>query len=307
MWADAGLLLLGAICAGIGGELFVRGAVRTAAWLHVRPGLIGATVAAFATSAPELMVGVTAALEGAPAIALGNALGANVVNLTLALGLSLLVGPSVLSQGGVMRDLPAALAVPALTGLALLDGKIGRFDATVLLVVFATWLALSIRQEREAPEAEMPFSRRERLLTVGLVAAGLAMLVLAGDAFVAGALGLSDRFGWDRFVVGATLVAVGTTVPELATSVIAKLRGQDEIGLGTLLGSCVFNGSFIVPVTAMIRPISAGLAEVGVALAFGLAAVLAALPYRARTLGRRRAFLLLGVYVAYLVALLAIG
>jgi cation:H+ antiporter len=306
MWASAGLLLLGAVCAGIGGELFVRGAVRAAAWLRVKPGLIGATVAAFATSAPELMVGVTAALEGAPSLALGNALGANVVNLTLALGLSLLVAPSVLSQGGARRDLPAALAVPAFTGFALLDGKIGRVDAIVLLLVFAIWLALSIRQEREAPEAEMPVGPGGRLATVGLVLAGLATLVLAGDAFVTGALRLSDHFGWDRFVVGATLVAIGTTIPELATSVIAKLRGQDEIGLGTLLGSCVFNGSFIVPVTAMIHPISAGLAEVGVALAFGLAAVVAALPYGARTLGRRRGALLLGIYVANLTALLAI-
>ena len=123
MLADFGLLAAGALCAGVGGELFVRGAVRIAAWLRIRPGLIGATVAAFATSAPELAVALTAAVEGAPAVALGNALGANVVNLGLALGLSLLIGPSQLSQGGVARDLPAAFAIPALT--ALLLGLVG--------------------------------------------------------------------------------------------------------------------------------------------------------------------------------------
>ncbi len=305
MWLDLGLLALGAACAGLGGEIFVRGAVRAAAWMRIRPGLIGATVAAFATSGPELAVAVTSAMEGAPAIALGNALGANVLNMGLALGISLLIGPSTVSQGGVMRDLPVAVAVPVLTALFLLDGRIGRIDALLLAAVFCAWLALSIRQEREAPEAAMPFSVRERALTVGLLVVGVLLLLGAGDAFVAGAVGLADRFGWDRFVVGATLVALGTTIPELATSVIAKLRGHDEIGLGTLLGSCIFNGSFIVPVAALVQPIAAGLAEVGVALAFGVVTVVAAVPYTGRRLGRRRGLALVALYAVYVVVLLA--
>ncbi|HSD44469.1 MAG: sodium:calcium antiporter [Bacteroidota bacterium] len=303
MLLDIGWLLAGALCAGLGGDLFVRGAVRTATWLRIRPGLIGATVAAFATSAPELAVSITAALEGAPPIALGNALGANVVNLGLALGLSLLVGPSQLSQGGVARDLPAAFAVPALTALFLIDGRLGRIDAGLLLAVFGAWLVLSIRQERETPEARVPFSRRERAETAGLVAAGVALLLVAGEAFVTGAVGLADRFGWDRFVVGATLVAVGTTIPELATSVVAKLRGHDEIGLGTLLGSCLFNGAFIVPAAALITPPIVAFGEVAVALGTGVLLVLAALPYRSATLGRARGVLMLALYIAYIVAL----
>jgi cation:H+ antiporter len=300
---DAALMLAGALCAGFGGELFVRGAVRTATWLRIRPGLIGATVAAFATSAPELAVAITAALEGAPAIALGNALGANVVNLGLVLGLSLLVGPSQLSQGGVSRDLPAAFAVPALTILLLVDGRLGRFDAILLLAVFGAWLALSIRQERETPEARVPFSRRERAETAGLVAAGVVLLLVAGEAFVTGAVGLADRFGWDRFIVGATLVAIGTTIPELATSIVAKLRGHDEIGLGTLLGSCLFNGAFIVPAAALITPPAVAFGEVAIALGTGIVLVLTALPYRSATLGRARSMLMLAIYAAYVAAL----
>lgn len=306
MLADAGLLLAGAVFAGLGGELFVRGAVRAATWLRVRPGLIGATVAAFATSAPELAVALTAALEGAPAIALGNALGANVVNLGLALGLSLLLGPSKLSQGGVFRDLPAAFAVPVLTAMFLLNGRLGRLEATILLSVFVAWLVISIRQERETPEAVVPFSRRERAATVALLVAGVALLLVAGEAFVAGAVGLADRFGWDRFVVGATLVALGTTIPELATSVIAKLRGHDEIGLGTLLGSCIFNGAFIVPAAALITPPTASFGEVVIALGAGVALVIVALPIGERTLGRGRGALLLVIYAAY-VAVLALA
>jgi cation:H+ antiporter len=301
--ADAGLLLAGALCAGFGGELFVRGAVRAATWLQIRPGLIGATVAAFATSAPELSVALNAALDGAPAIAIGNALGANAVNLGLALGLSLLIGPSALSQGGVARDLPAALALPVLTALFLIDGRLARPEAAVLLAVFGAWLVFSIRQERETPEARVPFSRRARAATVGLLVAGVALLLVAGEAFVAGAVGLADRFGWDRFVVGATLVALGTTIPELATSVIAKLRGHDEIGLGTLLGSCIFNGAFIVPIAALITPPAVAFGEVAITLGAGVALVVAALPIRERTLGRRRGALLLAVYAGYVVAL----
>jgi cation:H+ antiporter len=305
MLAEVGWLLAGAICAGLGGELFVRGAVRAATWLRIRPGLIGATVAAFATSGPELAVGINAALDGAPAIALGNALGANAVNLGLALGLSLLIGPSELSQGGVRRDLPAALAAPVLTGVFLVDGRLARPEAAILAAIFVAWLVLSIRQERETPEARVPFSRRERAETSGLLLAGVALLLLSGEAFVTGAVGLADRFGWDRFIVGATLVALGTTIPELATSVIAKLRGHDEIGLGTLLGSCIFNGAFILPAAALITPPVVGFGEVAIALGAGVALVIAALPFGRRTLDRRRGILLIAVYAAYVAALAA--
>jgi cation:H+ antiporter len=301
--ADLGLIAAGALCAGLGGEIFVRGAVRAAAWLRVRPGLIGATVAAFATSAPELVVAVTAALEDAPAIALGNALGANVVNLGLALGLSLLIGPSTVSQGGVTRDLPAAFAIPLLTALFVADGELGRLEAAAMLAVFAGWLVLSVRQERETPQAAVPLPRRERARAVALVAAGVALLLVSGETFVRGAVGLADRFGWDPFLVGATLVALGTTIPELATSVIAKLRGHDEIGLGTLLGSCIFNGGFIVPVAALITPPTVAFADVAVALGAGVALVIAARPYRSAVLGRLRGVLLLALYGAYLAAL----
>lgn len=303
MLADLGLVAVGALCAGLGGDLFVRGAVRAAAWLRVRPGLIGATVAAFATSAPELVVAVTAALEDAPAIALGNALGANIVNLGLALGLSLLIGPSKVSQGGVTRDLPAAFAIPLLTAVFVADGTLGRLEAAAMVAVFAGWLVLSVRQERETPEAEVPLPRSERARAVALVVAGVVLLLVSGDTFVRGAVGLADRFGWDRFLVGATLVALGTTIPELATSVVAKLRGHDEIGLGTLLGSCIFNGGFIVPVAALIAPPAIGFADVAVALGAGVVLVIAARPYRGAVLGRRRGVLLLALYAAFIAAL----
>jgi cation:H+ antiporter len=304
VWADLGLLLVGAVCAGTGGEAFVRGAVRAAALLHVKPGLIGFTLAAFATSAPELMVAVASALAGAPAIALGNALGANALDLGLALGVSLLIGPSVLGQGNVNRDLSAALAIPVLTAIFLANGTLGRIEATVLLAIFLGWLVLVVMQERDQPGLAAPAPPVELARAGGLLVLGLVLLVAAGEAFVAGALGLGRTMGWDLFIVGATLVAFGTTLPELATSVVAKLRGEDEVGIGTILGSCIFNGGFIVPVAAFIAPPQVAFREIAVTLAAGVALVLAAMPYYRRPLGRRRGLLLLGLYAAYVALLL---
>ena len=172
-----------------------------------------------------------------------------------------------------------------------------------MFAVFAGWLVLSVRQERETPEAEVPLPRSERARAVALVVAGVVLLLVSGETFVRGAVGLADRFGWDRFLVGATLVALGTTIPELATSVVAKLRGHDEIGLGTLLGSCIFNGGFIVPVAALITPPTVGFADVAVALGAGVVLVIAARPYRGAVLGRRRGVLLLALYAAFIAAL----
>jgi cation:H+ antiporter len=304
MWGDAGLLAVGAACAGLGGEAFVRGAVRAAAIVGVRPGLIGLTLAAFATSAPELVVGVTAAVEGAPAVALGNVLGANAVNLGIALGVSLLLGPGGLGEGNLNRDVAATLVAALLLGAFMLDGRLTRIEAFLLFAVFAAWLFLVVREERAQRAIIVPMPRSEAGAAAAYLAGGLALLVVSGETFVAGAKGLAMHLGWDLFIVGATLVAVGTTLPELATSVIAKLRGQDEIGLGTIFGSCIFNTALIVPVTAWIQPPAVPFRDVAVAAAAGAVLVLAALPVRGSRPGRARGLLLLALYAAYVAALL---
>jgi cation:H+ antiporter len=301
MLADLAWLALGVLIAWAGGELFVRGSAALAAACAVPAGLIGSTVAAFATSSPELSVSVNAALEGAPQIALGDALGSNVVNIGLVLGLTLLIGPSHVTRTGVRADLPAVLAVPLLIGLLIQDGEIGRLDAALLLAGFCGWLAFSIRdvqRDTVAGRARPPVAR-----AIGPLVVGLVLLVGAGYAIVTGAKGLAAQFGWDPFIVGATLVAVGTSTPELATSLVAKLRGHADIGLGTILGSNVFNGAAIVPVAALIAPIRIAPAEVAVALGAGVLLVLAALPYRGASLGRARGVLMLALYAGYVVVL----
>jgi cation:H+ antiporter len=305
---DSFILLIGLACAGVGGELFVRGAVGIATGLHIPPGIVGATVAAFATSSPELSVAIGSALQDESALALGDALGSNVVNIGLVLGAALLVGSMSVGAGTLRRDLGAAIALPVVTVVLVVDGSIGRSDASVLLALFLGWLGWVVVDVRRA-RSVVPAVLGERTLraAVPVTLAGLVLLVAAGRLIVEGASGVGRELGLDDFVIGVVLVAIGTSAPELATAVIARARGHHEIGLGTILGSNVFNGGLIVPVAAFIAPITVAWNEVAVSLAFGIALVVAVVPGSGRVLGRRRGGLLIAGYACSVSALLLIG
>lgn len=301
---DVLLLILGVLCAGVGGELFVRGSVGIARWARVSPGIVGATVAAFATSSPELSVSVSSALSGRPEIALGDSLGSNVVNLALILGLALIISGIRTSQGSIRRDFPVAVLAPVLTGLLFLDGVLSRLDGAILLSVFLAWLVVTIVEVRRQRRTSTDILDEHRhWLAVFSCVGGMVFLVTAGYLIVSGARGIAAAFGIDEFIVGATLVAVGTSTPELATTIVAKLRGHDDVGLGTIIGSNVFNNLFIVAVAAMIHPISVAWHEVALALGFGLVALALSYPPRHGFIGRERGLLLLTLYVAYNVVL----
>lgn len=297
----------GLVCAFVGGELFVRAAVGIAAWARVPAGVIGATVAAFATSTPEVSVAVSSALEERPEIALGDALGSNVVNVALVLGLALLIGPILSPRESTRRDVPFAVLLPLVTIVLALDGTVTRLDGGILIAVFATWLVLTTRGAiRERSAAVEVLAERSHGRSVVEMLVGLVFLVAAGRLIVYGAKGVGVELGLDAFVVGATFVAVGTSTPELATTLIARFRGHSEIGLGTIVGSNIYNGGFIVALAALIHPIEFDFRDVGAAIAFGLAVV--ALLLNARGLLRPRLGLaFLGVYVAYVVVLVTSG
>lgn len=302
--SDYVALALGVVCAGIGGELFVRGVVGLARWARVSPGIFAATVAAFATSSPELSVSINAALAGTPQIALGDALGSNVVNVALILGAALVIAGFRSSRGSVQRDFPVALVVPILTFVLLIDGVLSRWDAALMLWIFVAWLAAAVldaRRERSSAAVDLGGVREWPVILTCIV--GLAFLVGAGNLIVAGAQGIAIDLGMDEFIIGASIVAVGTSTPELATTIVAKLRGHDAVGLGTILGSNIFNGLFIVAVAAVIHPITVAWHEVVVALVFGLVALAFTYPSRTGLIGRCRGVLLLVLYAAYLIAI----
>jgi len=299
------LIILGVAAAGAGGELFVRGSVALAMRMRIAPGIVGATVVAFATSSPELSVGVNSALEGAPEISLGDALGSNVVNVALILGLALALAGATPRRADLNRDLPVALIAPLITlGLAS-DGTIGRADGLILMGCFTAWLAVTVRQaarERDATAGMLGETDRQRITRDAVV--GLALLILAGRLIVLAAQDIGQALGWDTFTVGAVMVAVGTSTPELATTITARLRGHDEVSVGTVLGSNIFNGLLIVGVAAAITPIHVAAPELRLALGAGVLSLLLVLPGRSDRLGRGRGIALLVLYSLYLIALL---
>ncbi len=293
-------LLIGLVCAGVGGELFVRGLVRLAKWARISAAIIGTTIAAFATSSPEVSVAIGAAISGKPEISLGDALGSNVVNVALILAIALCISAIQSPRASVMRDFPWAMGVPVGVGLLGFDGRLSRMDGIILLALFATWLIFVVRQAHH--ERSNIVQDRAGLhagwITVWLVI-GMGCLVGSGHFIVVGARGIAAAFGIPEFIIGATVVAVGTSMPELATAVVSKVRGHDDIGLGTLLGSNIFNGLFVVGLAATICPIAVNRAAVGATLAFGALTTLIPFPNRSGFIGRSRGLVLLVVYAAY--------
>jgi cation:H+ antiporter len=299
------IIVVGIVCAGIGGELFVRGSVGLAHWMRIPAGIIGATVAAFATSSPELAVAISAGLAGEPQIALGDSLGSNVVNVALILGTALAISSIQAPRSSLKRDFPVALLVPVVTAVMFVDGVLSRLDGALLLLAFATWLSTTIVEARRQRSATAQvLAAVNRWSTIGACLVGLVLLIAAGKLIVTGAESIAAAYGVSQFVIGATVVAVGTSVPELATTVIAKLKGHDEVGLGTVLGSNIFNGLFIVGLVALIHPIEVSLQTVLVALTVGLIALICSFPPSSGLIERRRGYLLVALYCIYVATVL---
>lgn len=295
------ILLGGIICASIGGELFVRGIVGVARWARISAGIIGATFAAFATSSPELSVSITSSMAGAPQIALGDALGSNVVNIGLILGIALFFGPLHATRDTLKRDFPLAMLVPVLLGILSYDGVLSRIDGLILIGLFITWLVvmvLEVRKQRSATADVLGEPQHGRAIVESVI--GLIFLIASGGLIVSGAKGIATSYGIDPYIVGATLVAIGTSAPELAITIISRIRGHDEVGLGTILGSNIFNGLFIVAVAAIIMPIHVTWQEVSVGLAIGFLTTVFTFPAHGNLVEKRRGVILVALYLVYL-------
>lgn len=298
---DALYLIPGVLAAALGGEFFVRGTVGGATRARIAPGIIAATVAAFATSSPELSVAINSATAGSPEIALGDVLGSNVANVGFVLAIAILFGGLTARREDMRRDVPVALGAPVVIFALGRDGVIDRADAVVLLALFASWLTWAVVQasrERSARAADPEARSMTQVLRDGAV--GLGLLILAGRLIVWAAADFGRLLGWDTFTVGAVLVAVATSAPELATVVAARVRGHDDVSVGTVLGSNIFNGLLIIGVAAAIHPIMVPRAESTVAIGFGLLTILMLFPGRSGRLPASRGILLLATFAAYL-------
>lgn len=260
---DLALTLGGLVLLLLGGEALVRGSVALARRLGISELVIGLTLVGAMTSAPELMVSVSAALEGAPDMALGNVVGSNIANLSLILAAGAMVRSleaprAMLLHDGVINVVAAALVA----GLAV-HGTVGRWSGAGLLVVLVWYLWRAYRLERprhrasihekEAREMEKPALALP--VAVGASLGGLAALVVGAAILVQGGTGLARAFGVSEAVIGLSLLAVGTSLPELATSVIAAWRGHTQVAVGNVYGSCIFNSLAIVGLAAQVAPL----------------------------------------------------
>lgn len=249
------LFVIGLLGLFFGGEFLVRGASSIARRFGISPLVIGLTIVGFGTSAPELLVSVNAALAGQPAIAIGNVLGSNIANILLILGVSALIAPLIIPARRLARDLAFMLLATGAIWVMLLDGMVSRFEGGLLLMGLAAFLYMaftsgSVEQEDDPLETSVA---KAALMTVG----GLVILVIGAHFLVESASTIARTFGISEAVIGLTIVAVGTSLPELATSVIAAYRRQTEIAVGNIVGSNIFNIFGILGVTAIIAPIPA--------------------------------------------------
>lgn len=338
MVALVALLVLGVVLLVAGGELLVRGGGGLARAAGMSPLVVGLTVVAAATSAPELAVTLGAALEGSPGLAVGNVVGSNIANVLLILGLSALVLPLLVGRQLLRVDLPVLLAVSALAWVLALDGDVGRLDGALLLVLLVAYVARSVVVSRRAdaaagvprsdggvavdggvvharPEgtsaprahgdlhARAAAPRSRVLRDALLVVAGVALLVGGAQALVGAASTIAADLGVSDLVVGLTVVAVGTSLPELATSVVAVLRGERDMAIGNVVGSGVFNLGAVLGLTALVSPGGVPVEEsaraVDLPVMVGTAAVLLLLGALAADVSRLDGALLLLGYAAY--------
>jgi cation:H+ antiporter len=295
------LFVVGLAALFFGGEYLVKGASGVARHFRLSPMVIGLTVVGFGTSAPELLVSLQAALEDQPAIAIGNVVGSNIANILLILGISAAIAPLLIPVQKLWRDFAFMLGATALLWWMLLDGVVSLTDGLLLLVGLLVFLAtafLTGQAEPENPDEVLPAQWTSWAYTLG----GLVILVIGARLLVDSSVTIARTFGIPEAIIGLTIVAVGTSLPELATSVIAALRKQTEIAVGNIVGSNIFNIFGILGLTAVISPIpaEARFAAIDMPWAMGVAVALVVLSILLKGLPRIGGAALLAGYGAYI-------
>lgn len=313
------MLIAGLALLVVGAEALVRGASKIAAAVGISPLVIGLTVVAFGTSAPELAVGAQAALSGNGDIALGNVIGSNIFNILVIIGLSAIIVPLVVHQQLVRWDVPLVIALSVLVLILGLDGKLGRIEGALLFLGLIAFVGYEIwHGRRESEEVQQEYAQEygngrgkslaQWALNGALLVAGLAMLIVGANWLVDSSTAIARSLGVSELVIGLTIVAAGTSAPEMATSAMAALRGERDIAVGNAIGSNVFNILGVLGLTAALAP--NGIAVPESALRFDIpvmiAVAVAALPifFTGYTIARWEGALFLTLYGGYVLFLL---
>ena len=312
----AGLALLVA-----GAEVLVRGAAKLAAQFGIPPLIIGLTVVAFGTSAPETAVSVQAALNGSGDLAIGNVVGSNIANVLFILGLTALIAPLLVSRQLIRLDVPIMIGASLLTYALAYDGSLSRLDGAILfagIVAYTGFLIISSRREKKAEggdEFEDEYGLNEPAkpyawaINLGLIIAGLVLLVSGSNGLVEGAVQLARALGMSELVIGLTVVAVGTSLPELATSVMAAIKGERDIAVGNIVGSNIFNLLCVLGLASLVSPNAIPVATNALAFDFPvmIAVAVACLPifFNGYSIKRWEGAVFLAYYAIYTTYLVA--
>lgn len=269
MFTDILLLLIGIAILCVGADWLVRGASRIALGLNVRPVIVGVTIVALGTSAPELAVCLKAAIEGSGVLATGNIVGSNIANICLILGAAAVIKPMQIDRKLLTVDIPFLVIVSVVFWVLSCDGEFARLDGGILLTLLVGYYAYLVRstlndrrtavltaQQSKAESDEVKKSSGGVLFSVGMIVLGLAGLVYGADLLVASAVAIARALGISKLFIAITMVAVGTSLPELATAVVAAIRGESDICYGNVIGSNIMNILLIIGVTALILPLS---------------------------------------------------
>ncbi len=301
-----------------GGEWLVKGASRLAASFGISALVIGLTVVSFGTSAPELFVSLQAALQGQSDIAVGNVVGSNIANIGLILGVCGVITALPVHISLIRREIPIMIGASLLLYLMARDSQIGTADGLLLfagIIAFTAAMVIISHRQRISAQEEAQIEALEgvtgsinRLLEFGRLALGLAVLLVGSNLTVGGAVGIARALGISELVIGITLVAVGTSLPELATTIIAAIKREPDIAVGNIVGSNIFNILSILGLTALARPIPVAERVIQWDLLVMIAFALLLLPFALnRALGRREALLLLLIYTAFILFTFASG
>ena len=308
MFMTVALFLCGLSILVIGAESLVRGSSALALRLGITPLVIGLTVVAFGTSSPELAVSIESALSGSSSIAVGNVIGSNIANIGLILGLTAMVRPMKVQKCLLREQMPLMILISIFLWVLALDKTISFFNGVVLVLCLFGYLIYSYRRsntddETEIEEvlpAEASQLKDKTWVCILLIAAGLAGLVGGGMMLVDSAVELARIFNIDEAIIGLTIVALGTSMPELATSIVAALRGESDIAIGNIVGSNVFNILAILGIASIITPLSAAsFSNLDFVVMIAFAAILLPMAWTSRKLDRVEGSILLAGYIGY--------
>ncbi len=303
----------GSIGLFIGAEGLVRGASSLAIRLGISPLVVGLTVVAFATSSPELVVSIKAAIEGNPGIVMGNVVGSNICNIALILGVAAMISPMSVKSQVIKREIPIMIIVSVILLLILLDDTITRVEGVFLVIGIITYIILGYKYSIKEKDNEEVIKEFEEIIpkspykvwqSLVLMLVGLGLLVFGSNLFVDGAVAIAEKFGVSQAVIGLTIVALGTSLPELTTSIVASFKNENDIAIGNAVGSNVFNILSILGISSLISPISkSGITMVDLSIMMFFTILILPLSKTKFTLRRWEGALLFCGYVAYVIYL----